>query len=253
MRAMHSTSNQTTRLLYLEDQNLPEAEAIILDISRNGDTVLVVLNRTPMYVKRGGQPGDAGIIEGEDVSIAVRDVVYAEDGHIAHVGNLQSRMPVKGEKVTVKVDSATRRLHSLWHSAGEAVIVAAKMAGFDEPVGAAIHYGPNQNRIEYQAKLDSEQAQRLKEQIETNLVKIIQDDTPVVILNLTDKNEVVQHCGFWPDYVPEGETIRVVKVRSDYTGRPCTGTHLTRTSELGKIWVEKIKVKGDKVIISYKC
>lgn len=206
-----------------------------------------------MYVKRGGQPGDRGLIKGSGFSIEVRDGVYNENGNIVHVGKLIGRQPINDDAVTVAVDAETRRLHSLWHSAGEAVIVTTKMAGFDEPASTAIHYGPNQNRIEYQATLDKEQAEGLKAQINENLVKIIEADTSIAIINLKGKDEVIKQCGFWPDYVPEGETIRVVRVRLDYTGRPCTGTHLARTGELEKVWIEKIKAKGEKVTISYNC
>lgn len=252
MRSSHKT-NSATRLLYLDDQNLLEAKSTIISCYEKDNEAKIIFDQTPMYVKRGGQPGDQGIVTGEGFNIAIRDVVYDERGDIVHIGTLQGRIPGKDEKVAVKVDSTARRLHSLWHSAGEAVIVAAKMAGFDKPVSAAIHYGPSQNRIEYQAKLDSEHAELLKTQIEANLKKIIHNNTSIVILNLTDKNEVIEHCGFWPEYLHEGDTIRVVKVCLDYTGRPCTGTHLARTSELGKVWIEKIKVKGDKTIISYGC
>ncbi len=252
MRSSHK-ANSVTQLLYLDDQHLLEAKSTVVSCIEKNDEVRIIFDQTPMYVKRGGQPGDQGIVTGEGFNIVIRDVVYDEGGDIVHIGTLQGRIPGKDEKVTVKVDSAVRRLHSLWHSAGEAVIVAAKIAGFDKPVSAAIHYGSNQNRIEYQAKLDSEHVEQLKAQIEANLKKIIRDDTLIDLLNLTDKNEVIEHCGFWPDYLQEGDTIRVVKVRPDYTGRPCTGTHLAHTSELGKVWIEKIKVKDDKIIISYGC
>jgi len=252
MRSSHKT-NSVTKLLYLDNQNLLEAKSTVIDCNKKDDEAKIILDQTPMYVKRGGQPGDQGLIKGEGFSIAVRDVVYDERGDIVHIGTLQGRIPGKDEKVAVKVDGTARRLHSLWHSAGEAVIVAAKMAGFDKTVSTAIHYGSNQNRIEYQAKLDSGHVERLKAQIEANLKKIIRNDTLIDLLNLIDKNEVIEHCGFWPDYLQECDTIRVVKVRPDYTGRPCTGTHLARTSELGKVWIEKIKIKGDKIIISYGC
>jgi Ser-tRNA(Ala) deacylase AlaX len=250
MRSNHSTNN-ATKLLYLEDQYKLSASAHVTSISRGDNEVSIVLDQTSMYVKRGGQPGDMGRIEGNGFNIEVHDVVYGEDSDVTHLGMLTGRVPLEDNTVKIVVDAETRRLHSLWHSAGETVIVAAKMAGFDELVRAAIHYGPNQNRIEYQATLDKEQAEKLKEQININLMKIVEADTPITILNLTDRDEVIKQCGFWPDYVPKGEAIRVVKVRPDYTGRPCTGTHLARTSELGRVWVEKVKVKGGKVIVAY--
>lgn len=250
MRSNHPINN-STKLLYLEDQYKLSASARIVSVSVGDAGISVVLNQTPMYVKRGGQPGDKGLIKGNGFDIEVRDVIYDADGEVIHVGKLIGRLPIKEDTVIVTVDAKIRKLHSLWHSAGEAVIVAAKMAGFDEPVGAAIHYGPNQNRIEYEATLGKEQAEQLKEQINENLVKIIEADSPIAILNLTGRDEVIEQCGFWPEYVPQGEFIRIVKVRPDYTGRPCTGTHLTRTSELVNVWIEKVKAKSGKVVVSY--
>lgn len=242
-----------TDLLYLADQAKLGAEAMVVSIGTGDRGIEVILDRTPFYAKRGGQPGDKGTIQSQEFSIIVQDVVFNDSGQVVHVGQLTGRMPERRDDVTATVNPSIRRLHSLWHSAGEALIVAAKMASFDEPVIGAIHYGPSQNRIEYHRRLPKDKVEGLKSQLMKNLANIVQDDTAIEILNLTDKNEIIQHCGFWPDYLPEDGLVRVVQMRPDYTGRPCTGTHLARTSELGTVVVDKIKVKGDKTIVSYSC
>jgi alanyl-tRNA synthetase len=242
-----------TELLYLHDQESMKATATIVDSYHRGSNYVVVADRTPMYPKRGGQPSDTGVITGDGFTVAVRSVVLNGEGHAEHIGDLSGRAPHRDERVAITVDGDVRRLHSLWHSAGEAVIVAAKMAGFDEPVCGAIHYGPNQNRIEYKKKLDVSEANQLRSDIETNLIRLVSDDTPIMSIDLTGKQEVIQHCGFWPDYLMVGQNVRVIHIRPDYTGRPCSGTHLSRTSELGRIEVNNVKVKSGKTIVSYSC
>ncbi len=240
-------------LLYLRDQGLQAARATVVASNRVLAEAEILTNRSPLFVGRGGQPSDAGTISGPGYSLAVRTAGLAPGAGVTHRGMLTGRSPRPGDIVEVAIDPALRRLHSLWHSAGEAVIVAAKMAGFDEPVLRAIHYGPNQNRITYASRLGSECAERLRLDIVSNLRQIVRADAPILVRELTDKAEVVRICGFWPDYIGRGEPIRVVQVLPGYTGRPCTGTHLGRTSELAGVAVRAVRCRGDKFTISYDC
>jgi misacylated tRNA(Ala) deacylase len=252
-RPVRSSEEISTELLYLGDQELLTADATIIDVHEKDGVCVVVVNRTPMYVKKGGQPSDSGLIVGGRFSVAVRSVTVNDYGQVEHAGVLSGRKPDVGEAVSITVDSRVRHLHSLWHSAGEAVIVAAKMAGFDAPVSGAIHYGQNQNRIEYQVRLEKAAADQLRVDIGENLKKLVHDDVAITTIDLTDKQDIIRHCGFWPEYLALTETVRVIHVHPDYTGRPCSGTHLARTSELGRVEISKIKIKGDKTIISYEC
>lgn len=247
------SKGSSTHLLYLDDQYALSASALIVSCAKLEDGFAIIPDRTPMYVRRGGQPSDAGIIEGDGFQLVVQNIRTDELGRVQHVGLLLGRTPNPGETIDITVDAGTRQLHSLWHSAGEAVIVAAKMAGFDETVCGAIHYGPNQNRIEYEGRLRKEAAERLRSDIQLNLARIIKDNTSIVTFDLIDRRLVIERCGFWPKYIPEGNRVRVIQVRPDYTGRPCTGTHVKSTRELGKVKVEKIKVKGNRTIVSYNC
>ena len=56
--------------------------------------------------------------------------------------------------------------------------------------------------------------------------------------------------GFAPDYVAAGEPIRIVFV-TDGLGRPCCGTHVAETREIGRILIRKVRTKKDQTSISY--
>lgn len=242
-----------TRLLYLEDQHVLVAGATIVDCWYQSDDFVIVTDLTPMYPRRGGQPSDVGILEGAKFRLDVREVVLGSLAQVLHIGTLYGAKPDQGDEVRASVNSAERRLHSLWHTAGEAVIVAAKMAGFDEPVVGAIHYGPNQNRIEYLKRPGSSGVDTLSAELTPNLARIVADNTAIECLTSTNRDLILRICGFWPDYVPIGEPIRMVRIRQDVTGRPCTGTHFDRTSELGEVKIDRIRAKGNKLIVSYSC
>ncbi|MDT3438272.1 alanine--tRNA ligase-related protein [Pseudofrankia sp. BMG5.37] len=245
-------SDLDKQLLYLDNQFQLQANCLILGYAEDDGRQFLVLDRTPYYPKRGGQPSDTGKLEGEGFIFDIESVVI-KDAQVLHFGRLEGRLPNVGETVKAVVDRRVRELHSRWHSAGEAVIVAAKMAGFDEEIIAAIHYGPNQNRIEYRKRLTTDEAANLQLAIQENLDTIGRDDTSVEILNLSRVEDVERNCGFIPDYIPSGASVRVVKIRPDFTGRPCTGTHLAKTSSLGTVAIEKVRNKGDRLIISYDC
>jgi Ser-tRNA(Ala) deacylase AlaX len=253
-KPVHPSAEISTELLYLYDQDQLTADATIVGVGENDDTTCVIVaNRTPMYAKKGGQPSDSGLIACNRFSVAVTSVKLNDQGQVEHIGERSGRKPTVGEPITITVDGNVRHLHSLWHTAGEAVVVAAKMAGFDVPVCGAIHYGPNQNRIEYETRLDRAAAERLQEAIGENLRTLIYDDTAIDTFDLTNKEKIIEHCGFWPDYLAAAEKVRVIHVRPDYTGRPCSGTHLHRTSELGYVEITRVKVRGEKTIVSYEC
>jgi alanyl-tRNA synthetase len=94
------------------DDNLTRAEA--------GQTVDVVLDRTPFYAESGGQVGDVGIIETADGTLRVTDTVYGVPGSlIVHRAEVVSGHVALDSEVTGRIDVArrerTRRNHTGTH------------------------------------------------------------------------------------------------------------------------------------------
>lgn len=59
-------------------------------------------------------------------------------------------------------------------------------------------------------------------------------------------------AGGVPNYVPAGQSVRVLKLVKEDLGCPCGGTHVHAIPEIGTIEVTKIKKKKANVQVSYK-
>lgn len=77
-----------TKLLYLEDFNLLQSEAVVTDISRDGERDIVVLDQTVFYPQGGGQPYDRGTIESPSKKFIIEEVRFA-DGIVKHIGKFE--------------------------------------------------------------------------------------------------------------------------------------------------------------------
>ncbi len=70
------------------------------------DKERIILRETPFYAESGGQIGDRGWIENEQMKFQVEDTKQIGE-HIVHFGRLQSgRLPAVGAGVTARIDSA---------------------------------------------------------------------------------------------------------------------------------------------------
>jgi len=87
-----------------------------VDSLTSGDTGQVVLDATPFYAESGGQVGDRGVLEGDHVQFAVSDTRKLGKAH-GHVGTVIRGEIKLGDRVTARVDAATRQATVLNHSA----------------------------------------------------------------------------------------------------------------------------------------
>jgi len=87
-----------------------------VDSLTSGDIGQVVLDATPFYAESGGQVGDRGVLEGDHVQFAVSDTRKLGKAH-GHVGTVIRGEIKLGDRVTARVDAATRQATVLNHSA----------------------------------------------------------------------------------------------------------------------------------------
>ena len=58
-------------------------DAVLVDEAEPGDTVQVVLDKTPFYGESGGQVGDRGVLRNADTCFEVSDTIF----HLVPSGN----------------------------------------------------------------------------------------------------------------------------------------------------------------------
>lgn len=245
--------NVETVLTYLEEPDVLEKEVTVIDVINGpGNEYHVITNSTPFYVKGGGQPGDTGYLYRWDEKFEVVAVGYTQEGRVIHT--IKTNKPptiFPGSIVALSVDHYNRNRNSYIHSAGELICAAIKVLGYNWRVLSAIHY-PDNASVEFDVQLSDIAKEQLAQKLQLLLDEMIQKGSVVEISFHSDKDDVIKQCGYFPDYIIEGEPIRIVKVWADVYGRPCAGTHLKNINSLQRIEVTKIKNKKGLTQVRYQ-
>jgi Ser-tRNA(Ala) deacylase AlaX len=235
-----------TKLVYLEDFNLLTGEAIVLEVLKENDRDVVILDRTIFYPQGGGQPYDKGMIESASGKFIVEEVRFIE-GIVKHFGVFERGAFVVGEAVKCSVDAVRRALHSRLHSAGHVVDMAVVSLGLPWKPGKGYHF-PDGPYVEYAGSSEGLDKEKLKTDIETACNKFIAEDRATKLMFMS-KEEMSTVCHSVPDYLPEGKPGRVV-MYGDF-GVPCGGTHVNNLSEIQPMTIRKIKTEGGTIRVGY--
>jgi misacylated tRNA(Ala) deacylase len=224
-----------TKQLFSEDAYLREAEAEILEITPEGG---IVLNQTIFYAASGGQPGDSGIInkQGEDISVTTATIDKAT-GRITHIPESNKHSLGTGDIVELMIDWERRYTYMRYHTAMHLLC-------------SLVPYGVTGGQMDFtKARLDfnAEGATLDKQELSQRLHDLVDRDIAVTAQWITfeeleENQELIRTMSVKP---PKNAAGKVKLVNIDGVDlQPCGGTHVRRTSEIGKINVTKIESKG---------
>ena len=194
-----------------------------------GQSALVILDRTPFYAESGGQVGDTGTLETDGVRFRVDDTRKLAGAYHAHDGTLESGSMKVGGKVCAAIDeqrradivrhhSATHLLHaSLREILGEHVqqkgsLVAADRLRFDFS-----HFEPV--TTEQLREIET----RVNEQIQANVAASAEE------MDYDQAMDAGALAFFGDKY---GDRVRVLQF-GDYSTELCGGTHVDRVGDIG--------------------
>ena len=108
--------------------------------------------------------------------------------------------------------------------------------------------------VEYIGVIPNEEREKLQEDLTTEINKII-NDTPESDgqwRKICEYDEAKEVMGEVPEYIPEGNPVRVVRLLEEDTGCPCGGTHVHHVKDLVKVEVTRIQKKKKNTRVSYK-
>src|SRR3989344_6152860 len=189
-----------TKLLYLEDFNLLNFEARVLDVLEENGRSVVVLDQTYFYPQGGGQPYDKGVVESPSGKFLVEEVRFV-DGVVKHIGKFESGSFAKEEVVKGEIDKERRELHSRLHSAGHVVDMAVTELNLNWIPGKGYHF-PEGPYVEYAGNLEGLDKEKLKNDIENLCNKFVSEgrETKLVFMPKEEMHKVVRHV---PEYILE--------------------------------------------------
>ena len=226
-----------TQMLFRDDAYLREADAEVVAHTPEGG---VVLDRSIFYPTGGGQPGDSGQLSWSGGTLDIATTVKADQDMIALVPAAADALPPIGATVRQELDWARRYRHMRVHTALHLLSVVIPL-----PVtGGSI--SPDKGRLDF----DMPEAPEDKEALSQALNALIDQDYEVTESWITDdaleaNPGLVKTMSVKP---PMGAG-RVRLVRIGHEGeqidlQPCGGTHVARTSEIGRVRIGKVEKKG---------
>lgn len=226
-----------TDCLFREDSYLKECSATVVGFKPDGG---IILDRTVFYATSGGQPGDHGVLttkSSDVILIANANFTDPDKTEIAHVPAEGAAAPLTvGEPLHAVIDWELRYARMRMHTA-----LHLLSAILPYPVtGGSV--GETESRLDF----DIPDAGLDKDAITQKLAKMIAADAEVRTRWITSAEleanpGLVKTMSVKP---PMGSgQVRLVEIVG-YDLQPCGGTHVRRTSEIGKIAVTQIEKKG---------
>jgi misacylated tRNA(Ala) deacylase len=224
-----------TDLIFRDDWYASEAEAKVIAINDRGG---IILDRTIFYANGGGQPGDIGqMIMGDGQTISIETAVWDDPmkSVVAHMPVEGSKLPKLGDSVIIKLDWPVRYARMRMHTCLHLLSVALPY-----PVtGGSV--GDGEGRLDFDIPDAIE-----KDMVQAKLDALLVQDVAVSDRWITDAEldanpSLVKTMSVQP---PRGSgRIRLVEI-AGLDLQPCGGTHVLKTSEIGRVEVTQVEKKG---------
>ncbi|MDA7027681.1 alanine--tRNA ligase [Bacillus sp. CLL-7-23] len=194
-----------------------------------GNTVQLILEKTPFYAESGGQIGDKGWIKSEEVTVRITDVKKAPNGQHLHEGIVESGTIAKGMQVVAEVTERLRQDIVKNHTATHLLHQALK-----DVLGAHVNQAGSlvsDSRLRFDFSHFGQVTKEELELIETKVNEKIWESIPVEIdLKPIDEAKALGAMALFGEKY--GDIVRVVKA-GDYSIELCGGCHVKNTAEIG--------------------
>lgn len=227
-----------TKPLFLQDAYLREAAGTVTGHTAEGG---VIVDTGLFYPTGGGQPGDSGWLDwGQDNRLQIATTVKGDVGLAVLVPAEPLPLPAIGTEVMQVLDWDRRHKHMRIHTALHLLSVVIPLPVTGGQIGAGT------GRLDFLMP----EPPTDREPLEVALNELIDHDLPVGEQWITEAEldaspELVKTMSVQP---PRGAGhIRLVRIgegREQIDLQPCGGTHVARTSEIGRLHIDGIKNKG---------
>lgn len=197
-----------------------------------GDTVEVILDRTPLYAESGGQESDAGRIVASGVELEIADVQKVARKLWVHTVRVVRGEVLEGQEVLAEVDPQWRHGARQAHSATHIVHAALREVLGPEALQAGSYNKPGYLRLDFSwAKSLSPETRSEVEEV-SNLA--IDRNLPVrwLYTSLPEARAMGALALFGETY---DEDVRVVEIGGPWSRELCGGTHVDRSAEVGPL------------------
>lgn len=200
-----------------------------VDKAGEGDEISIILDSTPFYSEMGGQVGDTGTIENDNVKVSIADCKKTANGKVIHLGTVEAGEIAVGDTAMAIVDSKRRMSIARNHTATHLLQAALRqvLGSHIEQAGSLVT--PDRLRFDFTHFEAISSADLLK--VEKLVNEKILGSLPVKTIE-TGIDEAIKMGAtalFGEKY---GARVRVVSA-GDFSMELCGGTHVYDTSQIG--------------------
>ena len=197
--------------------------------ARQGETVEIILDRTPAYAESGGQQGDTGSVIGREGQGQIQDTYYRGSQLIVHRVAVTQGQLREGEEVAVSVESRRRQGLRQHHTGTHLLHAALRKVLGTHVAQAGSLVAPDHLRFDFShgaSVKDSEMEEiegLVNEQVQANVV------VSPAEMDLQEALRTGAMALFGEKY---GDRVRVIRI-GDFSTELCGGTHLDATGQIG--------------------
>lgn len=237
-----------TKLLYLDETYLFEANAFVQAVDRDERGGFLTLDQTVFYPQGGGQPADKGYIQIEGENIPVSFVSFYE-GVVRHnVPDAYWKETYIGKMAKLSVDRLYRLDNARLHTGGHLISHVLEtldarlipIKGYHFPEGGHVEF-VNEHGVDANALIE-EANEKLAQDVAVSF------DVTAELANFDTISRLRPHLA---PFVPKDKPSRIVTI-GGYVGLPCGGTHVANLMQLGSIKVTKAKKQKANLRVSYE-
>jgi alanyl-tRNA synthetase len=206
-------------------------DGVPIQVAAAGQSVEIVLDRTPFYAEGGGQLADAGRIELDGAVIEVDDVQSPITGLVVHRARVVCGEIQVGGDVQALVDIERRKAISRSHTATHMVHKAIREALGDTATQAGSENSPGRFRFDFHAAggLPSSALRDVEARVNALLIEDL--EVHAELMTQEQARDAGAMALFGEKY---GDQVRVISV-GDWARELCAGTHARRSGQLGLV------------------
>ena len=201
----------------------------IVDSAKENDKVVIVVDKTPFYAEMGGQVGDKGTIENENVLIEINDTTNFGGNKILHHGVVKKGEIKVNDTVVLKIDEEDRMSIARNHTATHILHKALKevLGSHIEQAGSLV----SKNRLRFDfthfEALTKEELSKIEKIVNTHILKGL--DVSIKETDIETAKKEGATALFGEKY---GDVVRVINI-GGYSIELCGGTHLKNSAQIG--------------------
>ncbi len=201
----------------------------LVDALNDGESAMLILDRTPFYAESGGQVGDQGRLRSGEAEFQVDETIKLAGTFHGHVGRWSGKTLKTGSKLSAEVDGQRRQAVVLNHSGTHLLHAALRQVLGDHVTQKGSLVAPDRLRFDFShfQPIDDEDLRRIERMVNEEIRRNVEAE--VHQMGMQEAIEFGAMALFGEKY---GERVRVLKM-GDFSTELCGGTHVLRTGDIG--------------------